>query len=196
MKRAVAGLIGAALCLGLAGCGAVPPREAADGSAWDEEWVTVGGILGVDTPEGLTARENNDALAASGMYYASWSIGEAVPYVNADGEDAQLYDAHVYLLLSGHLSAEEAEQTAAEWIELAEDHYDIVTTDTQTFNGQEFSVYTYTFDSETNPYDRGASAFGVYKDYAVSVELSCQKDFDGDALEILSDFLEHCHYSA
>ena len=86
------------MALFLSGCGKAAPPKAADGADWSEDWVTLGSVIGVDTPEGLTARENSDVLSAKGMYYASWSAGESVPYVNEDGEEVQLYDAQVYLL--------------------------------------------------------------------------------------------------
>ena len=193
MKKLV--FVALALVLCLTGCGQVPPALAADGAAWNEAWVTVGNVVGVDTPEAMTPRENSDALAASGMYYATWSIGEAEPYTNEDGEDAQLYDAQVYLLLAGYTAAEKAEEKAAEWMAMANDRYAVEETQAITCNGQDFTVLTYTFASETNPYAKGASAFGVYRNYAVSVELSCQADFSGDPLEILTDFLNRCHYS-
>lgn len=196
MKRFTIFLLVGALCLSLAGCtGPLPPEKAADGQDWNENWVTVGQIVGVDTPEGLDARENNEALAANGMYYATWSMGEAVPYVNADGEDAELYDAQVYLLLSGGKSAEEAENTLAQWQELAKQQYALEGTDTQTHNGQEFTVITYSFDSETNPYARGVSAYSVYRNYAVNVELACREDFDLDPEELMGQFLDNCHYA-
>lgn len=189
-----------ALCLlgllCLTGCGATAPETAADGTGWNEEWVTVGNVVGVETPEDLTPRENSDALSAKGMYYATWSLGEAEEVLNENGESAQVYDAQVYLLLAGYDSTAKAEEAAAEWLEMASGQYAVETTDSETHNGQEFTVVTYTYTSETNPYARGASAFGVYGNYAVSVELSCREDFDGNALEILADFLEHCHYAA
>lgn len=188
-----------ALCLcaalALSGCGQAAPQKAADGLDWSEDWVTVGGVLGVDTLEGMVSRENNDALAANGMYYATWSIGEPVPYVNEDGEDAQLYDAQVYLLLAGYTSAEKAEESAEEWMALAGQQYAVSDTRTEVYNGQEFTVLTYTFDSDTNPYARGISAFGTYRNYAVSVEFSCQEGFSEDISDLLDDFLEHCHYA-
>lgn len=196
MKRFAIFLLVGALCLGLTGCtGPLPPEQAADGQDWSEDWVTVGQIVGVDTPEGLEAGENNEALAANGMYYATWSMGEAVPYVNEDGEDAQLYDAQFYLLLSGCKSAEEAENTLAQWQELARQQYVVGETDTQTHNGQEFTVITYAYDSETNPYERGVSAYGVYRNYAVNVELACQENFDQDPEELMGQFLDSCHYA-
>ena len=71
MKRHVFALLLAG-CICLAGCAQPIPRQAADGAAWDEQWVSVGNVIGIDTPEGLTPRENNDALTANGMYYATW----------------------------------------------------------------------------------------------------------------------------
>ena len=196
MKKTKITLIASVLCLCLSGCGfALPPEKAADGQDWDKSWVTVGSIIGVDTPDGMEAQENNEALEAQGMSYATWSIGDAVPYTNADGDEAKLYDAQVYLLLSGSKSAELAEGALAQWQEMARQQYAIEGTATQTHNGQEFTVITYSFDSETNPYARGASAYGVYRNYAVSVEFVCQRDFDGDAAQLLAQFLDNCHYA-
>lgn len=193
MKKILFTLLLAA-CVCLAGCAQIP-TAAADGAAWSDEWVTVGGIMGVDTPVGIDHQENNDSLSIKGMYYATWSIGEAEPYINEDGDEAQLYDAQIYLLLAGYNAAEKAEESAAEWQAMANERYAVDQALPTTCNGQDFTVLTYAFDSETNPYARGASAFGVYRNYAVSVELSCREDFTGDPLEILTDFLEHCHYS-
>lgn len=196
MKKLSLLLLTGAMSLSLAGCGQNIPVTVADGAKWDDSWVTVGGILGVDTPAGLDSRENNDTLGVNGMYYATWSSGEAEPYVNEDGEDADLYDAQLYLLLAGAKSAEEAEGTAAEWLEMASGQYQIEATSTETYNGQEFTVITYTFSSGTNPFSHGASAFGVYRNYAISAELSCREKFGGDAQTTLADFLKNCHYAA
>lgn len=182
------------LCL--AGCSQPAPRQAADGAAWDENWVNVGNVIGADTPEGLIPRENNDALATNGMYYATWSIGEAEPFVNEDGDAAQIYDAQLYLLLAGYHAAEKAEDSAAEWLEMASSRYTAGDASTEIYNGQAFTVLACTYNSETNPYAGGVSAFGVYRNYAISVELSCQEGFAGNAQEILADFLENCHYAA
>ncbi len=196
MRRWTASLLAGALCLGLTGCGALPPPEqAADGLKWDDGWVTVGGVIGVDAPEGMEPRENNEALAADGMYYATWSIGEGEPYTNEDGDEVQLYDAQVYLLLSGHQSAQDAENDLAQWLDMAEVQYEIGSTEEEAHNGQEFTVITYRFDSEENPYARGASAFGTYRNYAVSVELTCREGFEGDAAQLLGRFLDNCHYA-
>lgn len=196
MRRTMAFLLAGAVCLALTGCGAAaPPEKAADGLDWDENWITVGGVVGVDTPEGMDHRENNDALAANGMYYATWSVGEGEAFTNEDGEEAQIYDIQVYLLLSGQKSAKDAESILKQWTDMAGLQYVIDDTAARTYNGQEFTVITYRFDSEDNPYVRGASAFGVYGNYAVSVELTCRESYNGDAAELLGQFLDSCHYA-
>lgn len=196
MKKWMAWLLTGVLCLGLTSCGvALPPEKAADGQDWNENWVTVGEIIGVDTPEGMDPRENNEALSVNGMYYATWSIGDGQPYTNEEGEEAALYDAQVYLLAGGYSSGNEAENTLAQWRDMAALQYRIDKTVEETHNGQEFTVITYTFDSEENPYARGASAFGVYRNFAVSVELACQDGFDGDPARLLGEFLDRCHYA-
>lgn len=194
MKRRMVLFLAGALCLLLAGCTVLPPERAADGSAWDEGWVTVGGVLGVDTPAGLTPRENNEALSANGMFYATWSMGEGEAYTNEDGEDAVLYDAQIYVLLAGYSDQEKAESAVKEWTEMADSRYAVDGRSEETCNGQPFTVLTYTYGSDTNPYERGASAYGVYRNFAINVELSCREGFAEDPAETLADFLEHCHY--
>ena len=188
-------LLAGVLALCLTGCTVLPPERAADGADWDESWVTVGGVVGVDAPAGLTAQENNDALAANGMYYATWSMGEGEDYTNEDGDDAVLYDAQVYVLLAGAKTAEEAQASLDEWTALAEERYAVDGRTQGVYNGQPFTVLTYAYGSDVNPYQRGASAFGIYRNFAVNVELSCREGFTGDEAELLADFLEHCHYA-
>lgn len=201
MNKIIFSLLAALLCLGLMACGETPPPEkAADGSDWSEDWVAIGDIMGIDTPAEFTLRDNKDALSGSGMYYAAWSIGEESSYLDTDstdgGEETEvtIYDAQLFLLLGGSSTLEKAGETEAEWLALADEHYQIDSKDTRTYNGQEFTVITYHFPS--GPYAKGASAFGTYGNYAVSAEFSCQEAFEGDPAEYLALFLEHCHYGA
>lgn len=194
MKKAFLLVMICGMLAGLTGCGAQIPATAVDGTAWNKDWITLGGVLGVEKPgHGLTLRDDK---AARNMCYDAWSIGEAQPYVNASGEEANLYDAQLVLLLMASDTAEEAQMSVDEWLEMAADNYTIADTTQQTCNGQEFTVLTYTFSSETNPFSRGVSAFTTYDTWAISVEFACQDTFEEDAWEIMSDFLEHCHYAA
>lgn len=38
-------------CLLLSGCGAALPEKAADDTAWSEDWITLGNIMGVENAE-------------------------------------------------------------------------------------------------------------------------------------------------
>jgi len=189
-----------AMCALLAGCGEpAAPAADRDGTPWGEDWTLVGeNVLGVEPdPAGeLVLRENNSSLAASRMYYATWSAGEAEAYTNEDGEEADLYDAQVYLLLAGKDSPEEAGETVEEWRGLAAEHYGDMTESSGVYNGQEFVTAAYTYAADTNPYANGAAAFGTFGNYALSVEVSCRETFDGSAEDVLTAFLERCHYAA
>lgn len=79
---------------------------------------------------------------------------------------------------------------------MAADNYTITDTAQQTCSGQEFTVLTYTFSSDTSPSARGVSAFTTFDTWAISVEFACQDTFEENAWEIISDFLDHCHYAA
>ncbi len=193
MKKLLLALLAA--CVLLTGCGAAqPPEKALDGSKWEESWVTVGNTVGVDTPDTLTLRDNNEALASQGMYYATWSIGEPEPYTNKEGNEVSIYDAQINLLLAGFREDGGAEKSAAEWLEMAQEQYHVSETRTETFNGQEYTLLACTYDSETNPYTGGAAAFGVYDSQcAAAVEVSCRDTYAGDPMDLLTDFLSRCH---
>ena len=187
----------AALCLLLAGCAQSAPEQAADGAAWDESWTTLGGVLGVEAPgHDLTLQDNKDALSIAGMYLASWTIGEGAPYTNEDGDEVVLYPAQLDVLVYGRKDSAAARQAAEDWTARQAKTYDVTDSGQQTCNGQDYAVFAYTCKSDSNPYTRGVSAFGTYKNCAVSVELNCLDSFTEDERTILTDFLNGCHYAA
>ncbi len=187
----------AALCLLLAGCAQSAPEQAADGAAWDESWTTLGGVLGVEAPgHDLTLQDNKDALSIAGMYLASWTIGEGAPYTNEDGDEVVLYPAQLDVLVYGRKDSAAARQAAEDWTARQAKTYDVTDSGQQTCNGQDYAVFAYTCKSDSNPYARGVSAFGTYKNCAVSVELNCLDSFTEDERTILTDFLNGCHYAA
>ena len=198
MKKIIFFLLAAIICFNLTACSEVPaPEKAADGTPWSEDWVTISNVMGIDTPEGLTLQDNKDALAASGMYYSTWSIGEETSYIDkTDDEEKEvtIYDAQLFLLLSGSSSTEETEKNREEWLAMADEHYQIDSEETGTWNGQEYTLISYHLTD--SPYARGASAFGIYGNYAIIAEFSCQESFEGDPREYLDTFLKNCHYGA
>ncbi len=190
------GLVLALSLFALTGC-SVAPSQAADGSEWSEDWITLGPVLGVEPPEhGLTLLYNNTALTANDMFYAAWTIGEAESYTNADGEEIDLYEAQLDVLVYGCADAEHAQAAVEEWQGRQDELYTAVDRREETWNGQDYALSDYECGSETNPYSRGASAFGVCGKYALSFELNCRDAFDGNEADILEDFLCGCHYGA
>ncbi|MCR5824995.1 MAG: hypothetical protein K6G54_00360 [Oscillospiraceae bacterium] len=194
MRRLLAGSL--ALLLLLSGC-ARRPERADDGARWEEDWEMLGSVMGVEAPgHELRLLDNASVLAGEDTYYATWVVGEGAPYTNADGEATELYPAQLYLLLYGCADAAQAEQTVGDWLARERGQYAVLETQEQTHNAQPYTVLVYDVVSETNPYARGASAFGVLGRYAIAAEFTCTADYEGDAAEVLSDVLDGCHYSA
>lgn len=195
MKRLLSVLLCSILLLTLSGCRRLPDKTAS-GEEWNDEWMRIGTLLGVEaSPENFELIDNKDALSVSDIYYSEWACGEPQEYTNSDGETAYVYDAQIYLLLRETNTRELAENTAEEWEKLTEKNYDITDSFTKEYSGQEFSVYKYSVINENNPYSFGISAFGVWENGAVSVELVFKDSFTGNAEEILNDFLTGFHYA-
>lgn len=173
------------------------PSAAADGASWDKSWEMMGKVVGIAPPgHGLTLQANNSVLAGEDTYYASWTIGEPSPYTNEDGEEVDLYPAQLYLLLCGCEDAASAENICRDFLARERQTYEVQSEETALHNGQSYQVLNYVCISDTNPYDRGCSAFAVYGAYVFVAELTCQDSFGGDAEQILSDVLDGVHYSA
>lgn len=173
------------------------PSEAMDGASWDRNWEMLGTVLGVEPPgNGLTLLNNDTALAGDDTYYASWVRGEPTDYVNAEGKAVDLYPAQVYLLLYGCADEAAAREAMDDWMAREEGTYSVWGRRSETHNAQEYSLLIYDVASDTNPYSRGVSAFGLYGKYVVIAELTATETFDGDVETMLSDFLDKCHFGA
>ena len=189
MKRLIAI---AALCVLLTGCAPSGPTNEELG--WDEDWVRVGTLLGVEPMAGFDLNENIDAMGVYGLYYATWTAGEARDHTNADGEKAQIFDAQIYVLLQQNKDGDEARAALDDWMALEKKSYQTGETLTETCAGQEFDLLPLLRGGEDNPYTHGAAAFGARDGWAISVELLCQDSFEGDAQACLIRFLSGLHY--
>lgn len=184
----------------LIGCSVLPSMtdttEEIQGSSQTKTGpVTVGSHLTVqNTDERLTLLDNMDALSADGLYYASWVSGEPTPYENSDGDTVDLYDAQLYLLLGESKSSEAARENMETWLDAGRTNYDVSAEENIDCNGQSYLVITYDVKNPDNPYARGISAFGVYENTAICVELTCQENYTQDLEGMLTDFLDGCTY--
>lgn len=182
------------IMLMLTGCSAVSAQSApnADEASGD---IMIGNFLRIENIDSrLTLLSNLDTLSADGLYYASWAIGDAGAYENSDGDTVDLYDASLYLLAGEFKNTQYAQENMDTWLTSAKGNYDVLSEEEITCNEQTYTLITYNSIHEDNPYARGVSAFGVYENCAVCIELTCRDTFTEDLRDILVDFLESCSY--
>lgn len=179
------------LCLTLSACGAKVPEKTADGEAWGGDWTTIGAFLGVEPMDGWTLQRNEDVLAAEGTFYTSWTRGEAISYTSENGDEVTTYDAQIHLVVMELDTPEDAEQTAAQWQSLARERYP----DMKESTDGSFQITTYSFPAGSGPASNGASATGIRGSRAIRVDVAVLADFPEEAMDVLTDFLEHCHYA-
>lgn len=183
------------LCLTLSACGAKVPEKTADGEAWGGDWTTIGAFLGVEPMEGWTVQRNEDVLAAEGTFYASWTKGQALSYTNENGDRITTYDAQIHLVVMELDTPEDAEQTAAQWQSLARERYPDMEESNGEYAGQTYQISVYPFPDGSGPASNGASATGIRGSRAIRVDVAVLADFPEEAMDVLTDFLEHCHYA-
>lgn len=161
---------------------------------WDEEWTRFGDLMAVEAPEGFAPGEYNDVLSLNGIWYATWISGEARSVQTAEGEEATAYDAQLYLLIRECGSEDEANANLHDWFEREAQSYEAGDPYELSAAGQYFSCLPLLSASAENPYSHGAAAFAVRGNLAFSVEVLCVEGFDGDAQELLEQFLNGIHY--
>lgn len=178
----------------LSGCSACSPKlekEPVENAAQ----ITLGSSLEVEnTDDRLVLIDNNSMLAADGLYYASWGMGDKESYENSEGDMVDLYDAGLYLLLGESRDSKSAQDNRDKWLKAARSSYEILEEETISCNGQEYTLLTYNYTNEDNPYKHGISAFSVCNNSAVCVEFTYREHFKDDPKNILTVFLDHCTY--
>lgn len=157
---------------------------------------TLGHCLEIyNTDSRLILTDTNSSLAADGLYYASWGIGDSEPYENSEGGTADLYDANLYLLLGESKTCASAQNNMDTWLNAAKTNYKVQSEEDLICQQQSYTLITYECVSEDNPYAHGMSAFGVNGNNAVCIELTCRENFDQDLKNILTVFLNNCVYT-
>ena len=181
------------IALLLAGCaGAEAPED--PHPDWPSDWFRVCPELGVETPEGFAFNESNDVMAMSGLYYATWAAGEGRDITNPQGREATVYDAQLYVLVKENETAAQSEADVADWLDREAGAYETGEVREPEAAGQSWRLLPLTAPKSDNPYHHGAAAFAVWGSRAVSVELLCAEDWQGDAEAVLETFLKGFHY--
>lgn len=185
----------AILSLASTGCSALSVIDDGTQAPENTEYVTVGNHLTVhNTDSRLTLLQNMDTLSSDGLYYAAWTAGKPDSYENSDGDIVDLYDAQLYLLLKEYKTADDAQEGMQSWLEAGRSNYHVTLEDTHLCGSQTYTVISYNFTNEKNPYAHGVSAFGVYEGCALCIELTCQESYEEDLMEMLTGFLNRCSY--
>ena len=176
----------------------LPMQEGVQEDTWsDSGFLKVGHSLVIqNTDNRLSLLDSKDVLSANGLYYAAWTIGSPEPYENSEGVTVDLYDAQLYLVLGEHKNSGEADKDMTKWLDAAKGNYEILAEEEISCNGQSYYLLTYNCINESNPYERGVSAFGVYDNTAVCIELTCREGFGEDLETILIPFLDNCTYGS
>ncbi len=183
------------LTLSSTGCSMLPAIDDGAQTPINEDYVTIGSRLVVhNTDSRLTLRNNMDTLSSDGLYYATWSAGESESYENSDGDTVDLYDAQLYLLLGEHKTTDAAQESMKSWLEAGHSNYMVTGEETILCNGQPYTMITYDFTNEQNPYSHGVSAFGVFENCSVCVELTCRENYTENLPEMLNRFLTAFQY--
>lgn len=176
----------------LTGCATpTPPETDVNGTPWSEEWLTLGTVLGVEEIPDWNRQRNEDVLAAEGMYFASWTWGEA--FLTEAGETA--YPAQVFLVVSQCDSGAAAEKTAQEWQTLAQQTYQAESTFALHHSSGDFTLLPYRVTGENASFTRGMAAYGVRGNLAINLEFSCQEDVSLDPELTLTAFLDRFHFA-
>lgn len=176
----------------LSGCSAAQKEVPAD---WEESWTVVAPLLAVEPLNDFRLNESNDALYASGIYYATWVTGESRPHTNEDGEAAEIFDGQIYVLVQKFQNADSAKSCVGQWTAREKQNYAFGEEFEVTCGDQEFTVLPLLSGSQSNPYSSGAAAFAVRGNWAICVEFLCSDGYETDAQETLEAFLSGFHYS-
>lgn len=188
-KRFFCLLLTAALLL--SGCGARRDLPA----EWAADWTVVCPLLAVEPFEGFTLYESNDALYLSGIYYATWVTGQSRPHTNEEGEDAEVFDGQIYVIVQEYKSSDSAKSGISQWISREKATFEAGEEYAASCAGQDFTIVPIAGGNEGNPYRRGAAAFAVRGDWAICVEFLGTEGFDTDYTQTLEAFLNGFHYA-
>lgn len=172
------------------GCGAqqVLPED------WEEDWTVVCPTLAVEPFEGFTLYESNDALYLSGIYYATWVAGEARPHTNEEGEEAEVFDAQIYVILQEYRNSDSAAAGISQWTAREKQTFEAGEEYAAICADQEFTILPLLRGSGSNPYSHGAAAFAVRGNWAICVEFLGAEGYATDMEKTLEAFLCGFHF--
>lgn len=190
MKRRII-LLAVAAALFLSACGAARELPA----SWESDWTVICPVLAAEPFDGYTLHEKNDALYLSGIYYATWVTGSAQSHINEDGEEAEIFDAQIYVIVQEYRDSDSAKSGLSQWITWEKQTFEAGDSFEADCGGQTYSILPLHRSAETNPYSHGAAAFTAWNNWAICVEFLGTDDYDAEIAHQLEAFLNGFHFS-
>ena len=178
------------LLLFLSGCGGSAPQ-----ADWDESWTVIAPFLAAQPMEDFTFGESADTLGLGGVYYATWTNGDARDFINTEGQETVIFNSQIYVVAQECRSEEEAQRSIAAWKAREYQNYQVSEEFGITLNDRDYIMLTMISGSEGNPYGFGAAAFTVCGTNAICVELVCSDTFTGSPQAALEEFIGGLHFS-
>lgn len=192
MKKLIAIIL--TIALTLSGCAGVAklPAQMSDGTAWDHEWVGLGGRIGVEEPEnGFQLLTTNGTQRDADLYYATWIAGKEHDL----GDDTYAYDCQLYLMTEDCTISTDAQETLSLWRDQIGGGFAVTEERIVTAAGVEFTLICYDCLDENSHFASGVTALGVQGATAIVADLGLVEGYDLDPVEFLTEFLEGFHYA-
>ena len=152
-------------------------------------------LLAVEPFDGFTLHESNDALYLSGIYYSTWVTGDPRPHINEEGEEAEVFDAQIYVIAQEYRSSDSAASGIAQWTAREKATFEAGMEYTFACNDQAYTILPLAGGSEKNPYRHGAAAFVLRDNWAICAEFLGAEDYEMDFEKALGEFLSGFHYA-
>lgn len=186
MKKIIIYVLAAVLVFSLCACG----NENGTAAVSDGRTVSAGELMTASVPDGFVINESNDALSFSGIYYFTFTSGEGISITNSEGEEATVYSCQIYLLAAQCGGLDYAVSSIAQWKALESESYETEETAFTANDGSIYDCLLLTPKKEDSPFSAGAAAFLARENLAVSAEIYCREDFDGDIVQILQQLAD------
>lgn len=181
------------LLCGCAGSGMIDnPKTMADGSAWDDTWINLGGRLGVEAPgEPFQLLSSNGRLEGLELHYASWVCGREQKL----DKDTCVYDGQIYLMAEGCGTPEKAAEMLEQWRGQLGDDFAVTAEAAFPAGGVEYTLVFYDCLAAGSHFSRGVTALGVYRDLVLITDIGCVEGLELDLRQTIEQFLQGFHFA-
>lgn len=183
------------LTLILGGCAGnlVPdPRTVDGGTAWDESWTNLGGLVGVEQPGGgFELLTTNGRLGDMTIRYATWVCGQETELE----DDRSVYEGQIYLMTEDCGTAEAAASTLDQWHGQFGAGLTVTRREQLTLKDAQFELIHYDSAASDSHFSRGVTAIWQWGDVVLVADIAAADSLTLDLSATMEQFLEGIHYA-